>query len=162
MAKWIIHLARNPQSVEQYGKLPRHGHHGTFLCNFTAASSPIQPLAAKVGVFTERTQDIVCRLNQQAAKVAVAGLGYPEFRIPLPRLTLLGPKTQIGSHGAALLEAPWVLEGQDVAKRRQRTHSINLPKELRFRIWSLAEYFDLLVLPRNLDVEGAQRLEHGK
>lgn len=120
LANRIIHLAGHPQAVKQYRELPRHGHLFTFLRNHTAASRQTQPLTSQVRVLTERTQDLVRRLNQQAAKVAVARLGDRELGITRPGLALLGSKSQIRSHRPALLQAPRVLEGQDEAQRRQR------------------------------------------
>jgi hypothetical protein len=74
-------------------------------------------------IFSLRPKDMVRALDQKTSQVDVAGLGDPELRIAISRLTASWSQTEIATHISTSLEALLVAKGEDECQRCNVTDS---------------------------------------
>ena len=87
----------------------------------------------------EMPDDVVSALDEQRPHHPICYLGDPEFGVPHAGLITPRYESEIGSHLAALFEAPRLLDGQQETQRRQWTDPVHLLQEFGSGVGALAE-----------------------
>ena len=130
----IVHLAGQPQVVEQYGQLAGHGHRRAFLGALPPALADPQAEASEVAVGAEGPQYVVGGLDQVASRGCVAAPGDAQLGLPVTGAVQPWTQTQVSASSAAAGETARVLECEDEAPGGDRSDAGHLPQEGNFRI----------------------------
>ena len=76
----FVDLTRHPELVQEHGQFPGHGDYRSPLCIFAASGGQAQSPPPKPAIGGQRTEDILCALHQQPAKMTAARLGNAQLR----------------------------------------------------------------------------------
>src|SRR5690606_21207197 len=93
--QWLVHLRGDPQPVEKNRKLSRHHHNRTLLRSRAPFVGQPQAPSPQVRVRSERTQDVVGRLNQESSQQNVPLLVNRQLRGALSRIVAAGNQSDI-------------------------------------------------------------------
>src|SRR6266852_9894031 len=63
VAQRLVHVTAHPQSLKQYGQLPRHRHHGSLLGILATALGQPQPPASQITVGSKGAKNVVRTLH---------------------------------------------------------------------------------------------------
>lgn len=149
----LVDLTGFPEAVPEHGQLPGDGDRRLLLRPLAVSASldVLQPPAAEVGVGSERSQDVVSALDQEAPQQLVAGLGDVELRLGLAGVVVSARESEVGSHIPAAAEATRILHDEPVGEGRDRSDPLDLLEQSRLGIAVVAKLFDLLVEEADLD-----------
>src|ERR1051325_9871778 len=142
----LVDLTRTPQTVKQHGQLASHGNDCSLLGVAPSACGDEQSVLAQIAIGGERTEDVLCRPNQQPAKVRIPFLSDVPLRLTLACIVLSWHQTKPCSDAATTSEPLLVLERQDVRQCGQRSDPGYLREGCRVGISVFGELFDLAVV----------------
>jgi hypothetical protein len=78
-----VRFLRSPDVMEQDGELACDGHNSSVLGLLASSFSQMKPPSPEGRVFSMRSQDMVCALDQETSQIYVARLRDPELRIAI-------------------------------------------------------------------------------
>jgi hypothetical protein len=107
-----VDLLRDPDSMQQYGKLPGDGHYGSSSGVACATGTLAETPSSQSRVFAVWPDDVVGTFNQQLPQVPVTGFGDTKLRVAVAGLTASRPQAEI------IVDIPTSLETFLAAKRQ--------------------------------------------
>lgn len=118
----LVHVAGHPQGMQEDGQLAGHGDHGPFLRVLPSPCSQAQAPSPQITVRSERPQNVVRAIHQEAAQQGVAALGDAELGCSGAGVVLPRTQSQVGPDAATGPEAVRFFEGEHKRERRDRAH----------------------------------------
>src|SRR5271170_5217582 len=118
----MVRITGNPQAVEENSQFPGYRHNGSFLAVFPAPFEHSSAPAFEVTIWPETPQQILSTLNQQRAKLFVAGLADSELLFDRARLVATWCQPEICRYVSGMSESAGISDGEHVLKRCDRSH----------------------------------------
>ena len=100
-----VDLLRDPDSMQQYGKLPGDGHHSSPSGVASASGTQTETPSSQGRVFAVWPDDVVGTFNQQLSQVSITCFGDAKLRVAVAGLTAPRPQAEITADIPTSLEA---------------------------------------------------------